>query len=250
MSPIDDNVPTPDDERFDLLVDGELPEPERRQLLSELDRVPGGWRRCALAFLEAQGWKQGMQAIRGKAGVEASPVRFIRRTGFPGGLFGALVAMAASFLIALGIGLTFHSVRRPRAEPGRAPTEIAAVPQPREARAPKAPAPKADEPDEPNLPATPGDPDGWQLVAVPVRVGPEGSESIRLPARPWDRVDERWMDQFAPSIPPELREALQRGGHEVRWSRRFLPFRTEDGQQLVVPLEQVELHYVGDSLYQ
>ena len=99
MSPIDENLPTLDDERFDLLVDGELPEPQRRRLLSELDHVPGGWRRCALAFLEAQSWKQGMQAVRGESTVQALPARPIRRTGFPGGLFGTLVAMAASFLI-------------------------------------------------------------------------------------------------------------------------------------------------------
>ncbi len=45
---------------LDRLVDGELPEAERRQLLSKLDRQPGGWRQCALAFLEAQSWGQAL----------------------------------------------------------------------------------------------------------------------------------------------------------------------------------------------
>ena len=47
-----------DDTRFDRLVDDELSEEERRELLGRLDDEPGGWRRCALAFLEAQCWKQ------------------------------------------------------------------------------------------------------------------------------------------------------------------------------------------------
>ena len=48
---------TPDDVLFDRLVDGELSAAERRELLASLDGRPTGWRRCALAFLEAQTWQ-------------------------------------------------------------------------------------------------------------------------------------------------------------------------------------------------
>src|SRR5437660_1111223 len=45
----------PDDDRLlDRLVDGELPDAERRKLLLKFEKEPDGWRRCALAFLEAQ----------------------------------------------------------------------------------------------------------------------------------------------------------------------------------------------------
>ena len=40
--------------RLELLADGELDEDSRRTLLSRLDQTSDGWRRCALAFLEAQ----------------------------------------------------------------------------------------------------------------------------------------------------------------------------------------------------
>ena len=52
-----------DDPRFDLLVDDELSEADRRELLSGLDETPGGWRACALAFLQAQSWKKEFAAI-------------------------------------------------------------------------------------------------------------------------------------------------------------------------------------------
>ena len=52
-----------DDSRFDRLVDGELSEEERRELLAGLDAEPGGWRRCALAFLESQCWKAGARRV-------------------------------------------------------------------------------------------------------------------------------------------------------------------------------------------
>jgi len=243
MNPIDDNLHAPDDERFDLLADGELPEPERRRLLSELDHVPGGWRRCALALLEAQSWKEGLRSIRPESPAQSRGARPIGRTGFPGARFGTLVAMAASFTIALGVGVTFQDVWRPGSELGPSPVEIAGGPQ-----QPEPSAPKAVEPEMPTAPSAPDD--AWRLVSVPVGMGPDGTESIQVPARPRDRIDEQWMDRFAPTIPAELLEALKRQGRELRWSRQLVPFRMEDGQQLVVPLEQVELHYVGNPVYQ
>jgi hypothetical protein len=45
-----------DPQILDRLVDGELAEAERREVLQTLERQPDGWRQCALAFLEAQSW--------------------------------------------------------------------------------------------------------------------------------------------------------------------------------------------------
>lgn len=243
MSPTDDNLPTLDDQRFDLLVDGELPESDRRNLLMTLDDLPGGWRRCALAFLEAQSWKQALGTIRQESMSQTPPARTIRRRGFPGGTWGTLIAVAASFLIALGLGLALREVWRPGGVPGPSPSEVAVQPQ-----RPGPPAPKTDEPQAPASPALPGD--DWQLVTVPVGMGAGGSESIQLPARELNHVDEQWAEQIAPTIPAEWLRALEASGHEVRRSRRLLPFRMDDGRQLVVPFEQVELRFVGDSAYQ
>ncbi len=52
-----------DDILLDRLVDGELPADERRALLQSLDSRPDGWRRCALAFLEAQSWRSELRTV-------------------------------------------------------------------------------------------------------------------------------------------------------------------------------------------
>ncbi len=66
-----------DDRRvLDRLVDGELGVDERRELLAALDDEPGGWRRCALAFLEAQAWRWQLGRMAGEplvAQVSARP---------------------------------------------------------------------------------------------------------------------------------------------------------------------------------
>src|SRR4051812_37389368 len=52
-----------DDILLDRLVDDELSADERRALLESLDSRPQGWRRCALAFLEAQSWRSDLGAV-------------------------------------------------------------------------------------------------------------------------------------------------------------------------------------------
>ena len=56
MNPRDD-AQFDSSEQIDRLVDGELPPTEYRRLLVELDQRPGGWKRCALGFLEAEAWR-------------------------------------------------------------------------------------------------------------------------------------------------------------------------------------------------
>jgi hypothetical protein len=72
----------PDDRTFDLLVDGELSEADRRELLSSLDESPDGWRRCALAFLEAQSWNSALGSIQRESA--ARPTRARRPRGSTG----------------------------------------------------------------------------------------------------------------------------------------------------------------------
>jgi hypothetical protein len=242
MNPIDDPLPTPDGGRIDLLVDGELSETERRELLASLDDLPDGWRRCALAFLEAQSWKDGLGSIRRESAPRPAPPA-VRRARFPGGLLGTLAAMAASFMLAIGLGLVLKGVWRSGAEPGTSPSELAEA-------AEQAPAQPPDS-EQPNPPVVPrASPDDWQLVTVPVGFGPDGAESIRLPARETDRIDEKWLERFAPRVPDELLRAFEQSGHEVRRFSHLVPFRLDDGRQVVVPFEEVELRPVGNAAYQ
>src|SRR5690349_2893812 len=97
---------TPEHETWlDLLVDGELDERRRRELLLVLEASPDGWRRCALAFLEAHTWGQ---ALRGRplelappavAVPAATPARVVRRPAW-----GALLTLAASVALAFAAG--------------------------------------------------------------------------------------------------------------------------------------------------
>jgi len=176
MTPIDENLPPLDDQLLERLVDGELSEPERRKLLLQLESAPDGWRRCALAFLEDQCWREGLRSLEPPAPVPLPPPRdeppshttvVGRRTRW--GSLATMLAMSASFLLALGLGFLLRSAWLDQGRTAALPVQVA-----------------TEEPTEPSLPEEPalavpeampgGQP--WQTVSVPVRQG----EALQWPA--------------------------------------------------------------------
>jgi hypothetical protein len=250
MTPMQDNPTLDDDRRFDLLADGELGEAERRELLTALEQEPGGWRRCALAFLEAQCWRQTMRTRTAHAPREEGDLctphapregghhaerdeykrRHMRRLG-------VLAAMAASFLIALTAG-----TQLPRFWNGRngavAPTNEQVADRP------------AVETPRRVLPQTDADAGAWRTVTLSMPDGPQGSgRSIELPACERASIDPAWVRSIPSAITPELAQSLQQSGYEIRQRRGVLPFEMNDGRRLVVPVDRVEVHYVGNPAY-
>ena len=96
-----------DDRTLDRLVDGELSPAEYDDALRSLDRRPDGWRRCALAFIEAQAWQRDIGLMRREETSPTAPEVTVRpataRKRWP-----LLLAVAASFLTAFGLGLAFR----------------------------------------------------------------------------------------------------------------------------------------------
>src|SRR4051812_36317057 len=110
---MNDNKPLNGDILLDRLVDGELSDSERRQLLESLDKRPQNWRRCALAFLEAQSWRKEMgQVSRGLASetiVPKSPALSRSPSRNPSlSKVATWLAMVASLVLAFGLGWIGH----------------------------------------------------------------------------------------------------------------------------------------------
>jgi hypothetical protein len=244
-----------DDLDFDLLVDGELGDQSRGELLARLDRVPGGWRRCALAFLEAQSWTQDLRAIRQESPATAQAPRPAPQRGAKQSRLGVVLAMAASFLIALGLGAYFRGFWSRTETWSRTDamsrTDTIASPAPMAVAVSSAPQSGPVVPPGPVDSAGHVSPEIWQTVALPVADGAGGStESMPLPARVADHLDPQWLDRFPPAMPRDVISALRESGHEVQQQRHLVPLPLQDGRRLVVPVDQVEVRYVGNSAYQ
>jgi hypothetical protein len=100
-----------EDRRLERLVDGELPDAERRQLLLLLDTEPDGWRRCALAFLENQTWRATFRPLATPASTAVAPALAppaLHRTPAHRRLVTRLAALAAGLAAAFALGWAVH----------------------------------------------------------------------------------------------------------------------------------------------
>ena len=223
---------------LDRLVDGELGQFERHQLLAALDDEPSAWRRCALAFLESQNFRWQLSRLkadatltnsRGTGNVETLPLA--RRGSF----WGMCLAVAASLMLAFGLGTRFT------ASPSAAPSTIATV-------TPAAATPAAATDSQ----AASFSPDLDESLAgdelndpeiVTLALDGEDAGKIELPVAVASSNDAQWLDELESDAPSGLFEKLKAAGLEVVRRQRLFPVDLSDGRRLVVPVEQVNIRW-------
>ena len=201
---------------LDRLVDGALPGDERRALFARLELEPDGWRRCALAFLEAQAWSEA--ASGGPEGWVSAAQPTDRQFGglhcadppYKAPLSGSsrhlarvprLLSIAAGLVVAFGLGWV---MRGGQAEPGivrveRAPTEVVARSSNATLKDVPAPRPRTANP--------------------------------------------------APSLPTPIVKQLERQGYQLERRQRLVSMETRDGRRLALPVDEVRVRFVKDRTY-
>lgn len=232
-----------DEALLDLLVDGELPDDARRELLLAFERDPAGWRRCALAFLEAQQWQSEFGAMtrrpEGATGsslpvqtAKTSPRNDVAWSRFkPGSLF----ALAAGVLIVFGLGLAASRWTRQGVGSGDGA-------MPMVAHAPRHVGQSHMGPGQ-LMPAAATSP--WQAVTLS-EPGPGGKASeVAVPVLDGTLADADWWQAAPSALPDELRRMIESRGHHVVQQRELLPVQLDDGRQALVPVDQVEIQPVG-----
>ncbi len=256
-----------DERQIDRLVDGELNEAQRRELLLALDRSPDGWRRCALAFLEAQCWGEALRAIghRAHAAGTPSPAGAFPQAPYPLGPAAAAagflaakrgkkawpwlvrtaagMAIAASLLAAAVLGALWQQWRSVSGFVAKqdVPSDTASLA-----------ASTVEEPQhtEDFLPppqwATADDAQRWHTVTLALHDGSGvPGNAVQLPVREHDHLEEALLEELPASLPPDIWESLERAGCRVVQQRQLMPLPLGDGRMLVVPVDSVELTFVG-----
>jgi hypothetical protein len=224
-----------DQRLLDLLVDGELNDVDRRELLLRLERSPDGWRRCAAAFLEAQAWRG---EARGMLADEPRPVAALTPASVaasrPSFQIWMPVALAAGLLVATtwvfwnGNSGGIVPGGRQAGNPAAAPTTLAGRPGVQTENHPNG-----------NARALPRN---LQLV---VDGGPGGRRNVEVPLVDADEMDRALFGQWSSGLPPEVIRLLEQNGHQVVRERKLMPVDLEDGRRVVVPMDQVEIRPVN-----
>ena len=217
------------DEVLDRLVDGELPDAERRALLLSLDGRPDEWRRCALAFLEAQTWK----AVLGDA-VKEQPSEAVATLKPSQKAFAwrAHLAVAASFLVAFGLATWLN--HRPGGEQRLNDDKLAA-------------ANLVPNQETPGNDASPEETTTKPPSSIRLTLAGQGNEqqSIDVPVVDDARQLQALFAKNPDILPSYVRERIERSGHQIEQHRELLPIELNDGRQVIVPVDQLDVHYVG-----
>jgi hypothetical protein len=231
---------------LDRLVDGELTEPERSQLLQSLDERPDGWRRCALAFLEAQSWREEFgQVARTKAakprprqdGRELAhfaqsseqnvPVPFsARESRWSAGV--QWLAIAATVLVAFGVGWLQRGAGLQTVSAttgGNASVANAGPP----------------------LAVPPHSGKRSDALTLYVRDNTGRMNPVNVPLVDAGTLDRELGVQFKPGLPDALRTELQDHGYTVQSKRRYAPLWLENGRPMIVPVEDTKILPVGNE---
>lgn len=222
-----------DDARFDRLVDGELSPEEYRALLSSLDDEPGGWRRCALAFLEAQAMRRELTAIRAN---EGSPPMLAKPAGDLAKHRSAFdwrlpLGMAASFLAALTLGMILPDLWRQADTSPPANTNVVQHDPATAAPSPVLPRPVG------NARLVLDSPGGTATSAgqVPIYDVPGGMDS--------------YLSAAGSAVPVQWINELKRLGHQVEHGEQYVPVDLEDGRRAVIPVESLQITPVSRRAY-
>ncbi len=243
------NLDVRDPRVLDRLVDGELTDEQEREVLLQLEQSPGGWRRCALAFLEARCWQREMGRMRQNLGADCLGTRLsrldqaqrlvesrgARQRGW--GLWALTVA--ATFLVAFTVGRFL-----PQAFDADAPLQRLAQPDtqagPHETLVARPRLPEVDAvPSQPRAPL--GDPIG-NLTLVD-----DSGREYAVPVYDWQQGQADQMMYGSSPLPAELLRSLQR--HRVRQYQRYVPVKLGDGRQVVVPVQELDIARVRPAAY-
>ena len=225
-----------DDAMFDRLVDGELSATERRTLLASLDGQPAAWRKCALAFVESQTWRSELgRLVREPAPivVEAEVAqekveRGSKSYDIAGRPAKNWMALAASVMIAFTLGLALRtlSLPHPNAAPNPFNPQIASAP-----------------PQMAGLFG--GSAATGEAVNVWVRDAAGKSQQLRVPLVDAGEIDQRLGLQFRSGMPPNVRAQLEQNGYRIETKRRYAAIWLDNGQPLMVPVEETRIVPVG-----
>jgi hypothetical protein len=233
-----DDTNLQDDLVFDRLVDGELSAAERHVLLASLDDRPDGWRRCALVFLEAQCWTEGLgqfvrapvdEAVQEKRSSQVVVSRGVG-IGKPTRHGVAWLAMAASLLVAFTLGLLWRNNQAPIAnQVGQtSDSQMANVIPP---------------------PAVPNAGRVDDALTLWVRDEHGQARPVQVPLVDAGALDQQLGLQFQSGVPADVRSHLQDRGFDVQSKRRYAPLWLENGRPMIVPVEDTKIVPVSRDVY-
>ncbi len=270
MMPEPSEIDVSDPRVMDRLIDGELTDAEERAVIARLNQTPDGWRRCALAMLEARCWQRAARHVQGlfDSGQSSAPTSASRasqssrcvpwRAGsseqprsmrWPG-----ILALCAALLLALGVG---NLLPRPWSR-GASPDRSTAQRVERPAKPIELVDTGATQSQQRGAMVVPDrivqdaviqdrSASSQDLLLGNLTLVDNSGHQFDVPVYDWNQqVADQLMYRSQP-LSPELFRQLKR--HGVRSHQTYVPIKLKDGRQVIVPVQKLEIVPVGGTAY-
>ena len=248
-------------EMLDLLVDGELSDKERRQVLQHLDKTKNGWRDCALAFLESTMIKESLVSgfeeetapefheeltdIPSSIGRRPIANRVFSGLGFSD-LFKKhnLAMVAAGFLFAfLFYGILFYVIGLSSSKPSPHLTPTVLV------NHEETPSGRNNAEYHPMFSSTSPVSNGDLQYVTLDSCNPEW-QGMQIPCYSGKTVDPKTYLSNSPALDDGQVQQLVEAGHKVDVSRQNIVLQVNDGRRVVIPVDHVNVKYRPQPKFQ
>lgn len=241
---------TPISLELDRLVDGSLGEEARHRLLLKLDQETNGWKQCALAFLEAQTFRDAMGPLlnlpdQAKQSVTdshhpLSPDHFSTMAPKPASTYripGTLLGMAASAALAFGAGWWANSPPANTTDPSIAQARnSSSEPGPTEKTQPAA---SGTEPQNANPDLNNPSVGSTTVLAQ----NSEADSSIQ------EKPEKQKKQLEALRHLSDTLRLLEKKGYTANMHNEILSIKTADGRKVELPVQELVLKYRGKQTY-
>jgi hypothetical protein len=245
------------DRFIDQIVDGALTPAELRAAVDRLEREVDGWKRCTLAFLEAQCWRESFRTLdeskKSHAPRATLSVSSVDRSGT--GRRWILGPIAAG-IIAASFALGWYG-QRVRSLSG--PQRVSVVQSHAERKSPAGdsqsggarPVTAALPPKTQLAPWQPGRDRYVPTVQQVVRWAGQlpkgaGNNQSGVPILASTGKYEEWLRNQPPPITAYEQVALNRQGYQVDQRRGLVTKILADGRRVMIPIDQVQIRYTGN----
>ncbi|WP_145280458.1 hypothetical protein [Pirellulimonas nuda] len=221
------------DTLLDRFADGELTPIEERALLASLDAAPDGWRRCALAMVEARVLGRQMKGLVAAptAAPTTAPAAVAPKPTPRTTPNAAWLTLAAGLLI--GIGMTALVTSNNGWFPS--PNTVA-----QSDGAPTTDSPIADglRPVE-ALPQAPIHAN--ESITLWFHNNQGERHSVQVPLVDAAELNDRYDMEFQSAVSEDLRRDLEQNGYRLTTRQRYAPLYLEGGRPFVVPVEDTQI---------
>jgi hypothetical protein len=245
---------------IDRIVDGGMSPADLRAAIQQVESARDGWRRCALAFLEAQSWGETLKAMGEHHAEERCETQIAEReSGFASAAFlagghkrephvGWIRQSLAAAVVALvfSLGWLGHSLRLsgsgalPLESSQTNPMTLRHVASEKQVVANSMEHPQSIAADQPVFNRVP-------LIREIGRlhVGSTSEGTVEIPILDGPGVDPRAVLEQPAPISEHRRALWRRQGYEFEQRRQLIAVPLADGRRAAVPVDQVRVRFVG-----